>query len=67
MPADDAIYDMRLSASRLSDVRQMKLFVRRLEGTETASSAPPVHMIKLTEERGITPYKWVHPDNDDRG
>jgi hypothetical protein len=25
------------------------------------SSAPPVHMIKLTAEREITPYKWVHP------
>jgi len=26
--------------------------------------APPVHMIKLTEQREITPYKWVHPDED---
>jgi hypothetical protein len=26
--------------------------------------APPVHMIKLTTEREITPYKWVHPDED---
>jgi hypothetical protein len=26
--------------------------------------APPVHMIKLTERRKITPYKWVHPDED---
>jgi hypothetical protein len=26
--------------------------------------APPVHMIKLTEEREITPYLWVHPDDD---
>ena len=26
--------------------------------------APPVHMIKLTEEREITPYKWVHPDEE---
>src|SRR5258706_1612476 len=23
--------------------------------------APPVHMIKLTETREITPYLWVHP------
>jgi len=23
-------------------------------------------MIKLTEEREITPYAWVHPDEDDR-
>jgi hypothetical protein len=25
---------------------------------------PPVHMIKLTETREITPYKWVHPDEE---
>jgi len=23
-------------------------------------------MIKLTQEREITPYAWVHPDDDDR-
>ena len=28
--------------------------------------APPVHMIKLTERQEITPYRWVHPDEDDR-
>jgi hypothetical protein len=27
-------------------------------------TAPPVHMIKLTERREITPYKWVHPDEE---
>jgi hypothetical protein len=26
--------------------------------------APPVHMIRLTEQRGITPYVWVRPDED---
>jgi hypothetical protein len=26
--------------------------------------APPVHMIKLTGQREISPYKWVHPDED---
>jgi len=26
--------------------------------------APPVHMIKLTETRQITPYKWVHPNEE---
>jgi hypothetical protein len=25
---------------------------------------PPVHMVKLTAEREITPYKWVHPDDE---
>jgi hypothetical protein len=24
----------------------------------------PVHMIKLTETREITPYLWVHPDEE---
>jgi hypothetical protein len=28
--------------------------------------APPVHMIKLTDEREIAAYVWVHPDEDDR-
>jgi hypothetical protein len=26
--------------------------------------APPVHLIKLTQGREITPYVWVHPDDD---
>jgi hypothetical protein len=26
--------------------------------------APPVRMIKLKEARSITPYKWVHPDEE---
>jgi hypothetical protein len=26
--------------------------------------APPVHLIKLKEEREITPYVWAHPDED---
>jgi hypothetical protein len=28
--------------------------------------APPLHMIKHTETREITPYIWVRPDDDDR-
>ena len=27
--------------------------------------APPVHMIKLTMEREITAYIWVHPDDEE--
>ena len=27
--------------------------------------APPVHMIKLTETRQVTPYKWVRPDEEE--
>jgi hypothetical protein len=30
----------------------------------TASRLRAVHMIKLTEKREITPYKWVRPDED---
>ena len=26
--------------------------------------APPVHMIKVTATREITPYRWVHPDEE---
>jgi hypothetical protein len=26
--------------------------------------APPVHMINLTAMREITPYKWVHPEEE---
>ena len=26
--------------------------------------APPVRMIKLTEQRQITSYKWVHPNEE---
>src|SRR6202795_492628 len=33
---------------------------------KTPRYAPPVHLIRLTKERKIAPYPWVHPD-DDRG
>jgi hypothetical protein len=26
--------------------------------------APPVHMIKLTEVREVTPYRWVHAEEE---
>jgi hypothetical protein len=26
--------------------------------------SPPVHMIRLTKEREIMPYVWVHPDDE---
>jgi hypothetical protein len=32
----------------------------------TPRYSPPVRMIKLTREREIDPYPWVHPDADDR-
>ena len=30
----------------------------------TPRYAPPVHLIRLTRERKIAPYPWVHPDDD---
>jgi hypothetical protein len=33
----------------------------------TPRYSPRVHMIKLTEQRDIMPYKWVLPDEDERG
>jgi hypothetical protein len=30
----------------------------------TPRYSPRVHMIKLTQQREIAPYKWVHPDDD---
>jgi hypothetical protein len=32
----------------------------------TPRYSPRVHMVKLTQQREITPYKWVHPDDDER-
>jgi hypothetical protein len=32
----------------------------------TPRYSPRVHMIKLTQQRQIAPYKWVHPDDDER-
>src|ERR1700688_1450650 len=35
-----------------------------MPGGKKGRYAPPVHMIKLTETREITPYVWVHPDEE---
>jgi hypothetical protein len=32
----------------------------------TPRYSPRVHMIKLTQQREIAPYKWAHPDDDER-
>jgi hypothetical protein len=43
---------------------------RRLKRFQDYSFPPlgfkRVHMIKLTQQREIAPYKWVHPDDDER-
>jgi len=36
----------------------------RCRSCDTRRYKPPVRMIKLTERREITPYKWVHPDEE---
>jgi hypothetical protein len=41
---------------------------RRLKcrSCRTPRYSPPVHMIKLTQQREITPYAGVHPHDDER-
>jgi hypothetical protein len=36
----------------------------RCRSCGTRRYKPPVHMIRLTQEREITPYIWVLPDDD---
>lgn len=36
----------------------------RCRSCGTRRYKPPVRMIKLTEQREITLYKWVHPDEE---
>ena len=37
---------------------------QKCRSCRTPRYSPPVHMIKLTREREIAPYVWVHPDDD---
>jgi hypothetical protein len=36
----------------------------RCRSCGTRRYKPPVHMIRLTTEREITPCAWVHPDEE---
>jgi hypothetical protein len=36
----------------------------RCRSCGTLRYKPPVRIIKLTEQREITPYRWVHPDEE---
>jgi hypothetical protein len=36
----------------------------RCRSCGTRRYKPPVRMIKLTERQEITPYKWIHPDEE---
>ena len=53
-----------LAASLAKHTFQVSRARRRLAQLGGSHSAPPVRMIKLTETRAITPYKWVHPDEE---
>ena len=50
--------------------RPRDTLIWKLEGSFRCRSCgtrrykPPVHLIKLTQEREITPYVWVHPDDE---
>jgi hypothetical protein len=35
----------------------------RCRSCGTRRYKPPVHLIKLTQEREVAPYVWVHPDD----
>ena len=48
------------------DTPLSKLEASKCRSCRKGRIAPQVHVIKLTEMREITPYKWVHPDDDDR-
>jgi hypothetical protein len=49
----------------LSDNRSMPERRIRLPGScRKGKYAPRVRMIRLTEEREITQYVWVHPDEE---
>ena len=50
---------------RLRDTPIWKLEAAlKCRSCRTPRYSPPVHMIKLTEMREITPYLWVHPDEE---
>jgi hypothetical protein len=38
----------------------------RCRSCGTPRYRPPVRMIKLTQERGISPYAWTYPDDERR-
>jgi hypothetical protein len=51
------------SPARLVDAPVAKWRVAKMPLLQ-GRHAPPVHMIRLIETRKITPYVWVHPDEE---
>jgi hypothetical protein len=54
----------------LNAIRRPRASIWKLEASlkcrscRNGRTAPPVRMLKLTKSRAITPYKWVHPDEE---
>jgi hypothetical protein len=42
----------------------MEVASLRCRSCKNGRYAPPLHMIRLTKQREIAPYAWVHPDDD---
>jgi hypothetical protein len=51
-----------LQAARHADM-EVGVFIS-LPACRTRRYKPPVRMIKPTEQREITPYKWAYPDEE---
>jgi hypothetical protein len=51
---------------RSASAKGDRAIARKLSIMPEGRYARPVHMIKLTETRQLTPYKFAHPDDDDR-
>jgi hypothetical protein len=60
---DSAIRVHKFRSARSAQHADLKARSRvEMPVVQKGSSRAPVHLIKLTEKREITPYKWVHPD-----
>jgi hypothetical protein len=51
----------------LTDVRRFTCGCAERRSCSKGRYAPPVHRIKLTETREITPCLWVYPDEERQG
>jgi hypothetical protein len=53
-----------ISASRpRADIRAL-MSTHLDRGNRKGKYASPVHVLRLTEQREITPYVWVHPEEE---
>jgi hypothetical protein len=58
----------RISAGRVSGQERecSEARSRRHLNAGHSGRSPPLNMIKLSKQREIEPYPWVHPDNEDK-